>query len=59
MKRIVLALILIGCSHVDIDKPYRQETDTTHTRVVKNKEEPKPIVFEVTIGEWEEIDINI
>lgn len=56
MKRLALLLLLLGCSRSEvINEPYRQETDTTCTKVAKEKEKPnKPIGFGVTVEDWEE-----
>lgn len=61
MRRIALCLLLIGCSPCeDISEPYREQSDSTYTRIIEDDEDPEPVVFEVTIGEWEEpIDINL
>ena len=55
----ILVLIILSCcsrSEV-INEPYRQETDTTYTKVAKEKEKPnKPIGFGVSVEGWEEIN---
>ena len=61
MKRMILLLLLLGCSRSEvINEPPKKEVDTMFTRArVDTTEKRIPIGFGVTVEDWEEIDINL
>lgn len=58
MKRILLLLLLLGCSRSEvINEPPRECVDTMFTRARNDTTERRiPIGFGVTVEDWEEID---
>ena len=61
MKRMILLLLLLGCSRSEvINEPPKKEVDTMFTRARNDTiDNRKPIGFGVTVEDWEEIDINL
>lgn len=62
MKRMILLLLLLGCSRSEvINEPPREFVDTMLTRARNDTTERRiPIGFGVTVEGWEEtIDINL